>query len=120
MFRRVSRPRLEPAENPDRRSRYHHSLINVEYDLLRGSVDVGLRFHEERNAENLLLTGNRVEFTDNRWRHRLEVEPAISDVDTRREGHSLQLRHSGALHFKSRGPPLRLGRITTPTRSMPD
>jgi hypothetical protein len=82
MFRRVSRPRLEPIEKRNGRSRYRHSLMNVDYDLSRGSVAAGLRLHDERNSENLLLTGNRVEFTHHRRRHRLEVEPAISDVDT--------------------------------------
>lgn len=51
--------------------------MNVEYGLLRGSVAAGLRFHDERNSENLLLTGNRVEFTHHGRRHWLEVEPAI-------------------------------------------
>jgi hypothetical protein len=122
MFRRVSRPRLEPIEKRNGRSRYRHSLMNVDYDLSRGSVAAGLRLHDERNSENLLLTGNRVEFTHHRRRHRLEVEPAISDVDTLHDGHRLKLRHSGDLHFKSRGRPLRLGRITytysIDTRSM--
>jgi hypothetical protein len=112
IFRRVSRPRLEPIEKRDRRSRYRHSLMNIEYDLWRGSVAAGLRFHDERNSENLLLTGNRVEFTHQQRRHRLEVEPAINDVDTRHDGHSLKLRHSGDLSFKSYGRPLQLGRIT--------
>ncbi len=86
--------------------------MNLEYDLSRGSVAAGLRFHDERNSENLLLAGNRVEFTHLRRRYRLDVEPAISDIDAQQDGHSLMLRHSGDLHFKSRGRVLRLGRIT--------
>jgi hypothetical protein len=112
IFRRVSRPRLEPIDERDGRSRYRHSLMNVEYDRSRGSLAAGLRFHDERNSENLLLTGNRVEFTHHGRRHRMAVEPAISEVDARHDGYSLKLRHSGELHFKSRGRPLRLGRIT--------
>ena len=112
IFRRVSPPRLEPIEKRDMLSRYRHSLMNIEYDLSRGAVAAGLRFHDERNSENLLLAGNRVEFTYFRRRYRLDVEPAISDVDARQDGHRLILRHSGDLHFKSRGRLLRLGRIT--------
>jgi hypothetical protein len=112
IFRRVSPPRLEPIEKREARSRYRHSLMDIEYDLSRGVVAAGLRFHDERNSENLLLTGNRVEFTHLFRRYRLEVEPAISDTDVQQQGHSLTLRHSGDLHFKSRGRPLRLGRIT--------
>jgi len=112
IFRRVSPPRLEPIEKQDSRSRYRHSLMNVEYDLSRGSVAAGLRFHDERNSENLLLGGNRVEFTHLRRHYRLDVEPAISDVAARQDGYRLLLRHSGDLHFKSRGRLVRLGRIT--------
>jgi hypothetical protein len=112
IFRRVSPPRLEPLEKREGRSRYRHSLMDIEYDLPRGVVAAGLRFHDERNSENLLLTGNRVEFTHRRRRYRLEVEPAISDAHAQQQGHSLTLRHSGDLHFTSRGKPLRLGRIT--------
>jgi hypothetical protein len=112
IFRRVSPPRLEPLEKREGRSRYRHSLMDIEYDLSRGVVAAGLRFHDERNSENLLLTGNRVEFTHRRRHYRLEVEPAISDAHAQQQGHSLTLRHSGDLHFTSRGKPLRLGRIT--------
>ena len=112
IFRRVSPPRLEPIEKQDSRSRYRHSLMNVEYDLSRGSVAAGLRFHDERNSENLLLGGNRVEFTHLRRHYRLDVEPAISDVAARQDGYRLLLCHSGDLHFKSRGRLVRLGRIT--------
>jgi hypothetical protein len=112
IFRRVSPPRLELIEKRDTRSRYRHSLMNVEYDLSRGLVAAGLRFHDERNSENLLLGGNRVEFTHLRRHYRLDVEPAISDVDARQDGYRLLLRHFGDLHFKSGGRLVRLGRIT--------
>jgi hypothetical protein len=112
IFRRVSPPRLEPIEKQGTRSRYRHSLMNVEFDLSRGSFAAGLRFHDERNSENLLLTGNRVEFIHRRRHYRLNVESAIDNIDAQREGNSLRLRHSGDLHFKSRGRRLWLGRIT--------
>jgi hypothetical protein len=122
IFRRVSPPRLEPAETQGTLSGYRHSLMDVKYDLARGEVIAGLRFHDERNRDNLLMTSNYVEFTYHRHRFKLGVEPAISDVDARQHGHTLRLRHSGDLHFESRRKRLRLGRIgytyTIDARSM--
>ena len=122
IFRRVSPPRLERLEKQGAISSYRHSLMNIKYDLTRGAIIAGLRFHDERNSDHLLLTGNRVEFTYRRRRFRLSVEPAISDIDAKQDGHTLRLRHSGDLHFKSRWKPIRLGRIaysyTIDARSM--
>ena len=112
IFRRVSPPRLEPVEKQGTLSSYRHSLMDVKYDLSRGEVIAGLRFHDERNRDNLFLTGNYVEFTYHRRRFKLGVEPAISDVDAKQDGHALRLRHSGELHFRARRKQLRLGRIT--------
>jgi len=112
IFRRVSPPRLEPAEKHGAISSYCHSLMSIKYDLTQGAIIAGLRFHDERNSDHLLLTGNRVEFTYRRRRFSLRVEPAISDVDAKQDGHTLRLRHSSDLHFKPRGKELRLGRIT--------
>ena len=112
IFRRVSPPRLEPTDKQSMLSGYCHSLMDLKYDLSRGEIIAGLRFHDERNRDNLLMTGNYVEFTYHRRRFKLSVEPAISDVDAKQEGHALRLRHSGDLHFKSRRNQLQLGRIT--------
>jgi hypothetical protein len=122
IFRRVSPPRLEPTEKQGTLSGYRHSLMDVKYDLSRGEVIAGLRFHDERNRDNLLMTGNYVEFTYHRRRFKLGVEPAISDVDARQHRHTLRLWHSGDLHFESGGKRLRFGRIgytyTIDARSM--
>jgi hypothetical protein len=122
IFRRVSPPRLEPAEKQGARSGYRHSFMDVTYDLARGEVIAGLRFHDERNRDNLLLTGNYVEFTYHRRRFKLGVEPAIGNVDASQHGHTLTLCHSGDLHFEARRKRLRLGRIgytyTIDARSM--
>jgi len=122
IFRRVSAPRLESAKKQGTLNGYRHSLMDVKYDLSRGEVIAGLRFHDERNRDNLLLTGNYVEFTYHRRRFKMGVEPAISDVDARQHGHTLRLWHSGDLHFESRRKQLRLGRIaytyTIDARSM--
>jgi hypothetical protein len=111
IFRRVSPLRLEPADKQGRLSGYCHSLMDVKYDLSRGEVIAGLRFHDERNRDNLLMTGNYVEFTHYRRRFKLRVEPAISDIDAIQRGHTLKLSHYGDLHFESRRKQLRLGRI---------
>ena len=122
IFRRVSPPRLDPTEKQGALSGYRHSLLGIKYDLSRGEVFASLRFHDERNRDNLLMTGNYVEFTYHRRRFKLGVEPAISDVDAKQHGHALRLRHSGDLHFEARRRRLRLGRIayayTIDARSM--
>jgi hypothetical protein len=122
IFRRVSPLRLEPTDKQETLSGYCHSLMDVKYDLSRGEVIAGLRFHDERNRDNLLMTGNYVEFTHHRHRFKLKVEPAISDIDARQRGHTLKLCHYGDLHFESRRKQLRLGRIgytyTIDARSM--
>jgi len=122
IFRRVSPLRLDLTDKQGRLSGYCHSLMDVKYDLSRGEVIAGLRFHDERNRDNLLLTGNYVEFTHHRRRFKLRVEPAISDIDARQRGHTLKLCHYGDLHFESRRKQLRLGRIgytyTIDARSM--
>ena len=102
IFRRVSPPRLEPMGMQGGLTGYRHSLMSVKYDLSQGVVMAALRFHDERNSDHLLLTGNRVEFTYRRRRYRLNVEPAIGDVGADQDGHTLRLHHSSDLHFKSR------------------
>jgi hypothetical protein len=112
IFRRVSPPRLEPTQEQGALGGHRHSLMDVKYDLSRGEVIAGLRFHDERSSDNLLLAGNYVEFTYHRRRFRLDVEPAISDADAKQDAQTLRLRHSGDLHFESRRNRVRLGRIT--------
>jgi hypothetical protein len=89
-----------------------HSLMHVRRDLPRGMVAVGVRFHDIRTADNLLLSGNRVTFTHNGRRYALDVEDAIVDVDDVEQGPTLTLRHSSELVFKPRSAPQRLGRIS--------
>ena len=111
IFRRVSPPRLEPADSRGALGGYYHSLMDVRYDLSRGEVTAGLRFHDERNRDNLLLSGNYVEFSYHRRRFKVRVEPAISDIEASQHGQTLILRHCGDLYFKSSRKQLRLGRI---------
>lgn len=112
IFRRLSTPQLTPTEGDSTVGAYRHSLLNIQYDLRRGGIVVGMRFHDERNFDNLLLCGNSVEFTYENRRFVLPVEPAISDGEAAQNGHVLTLRHSGDLHFSPKRQSLRAGRIT--------
>jgi hypothetical protein len=122
MFRRLSAPRLELAEVKGADTRYTHSLMHVSYNLARGLVVIGIRFHDIRTAYNLPLTGNRVEFSYEGRRFTLPVEEAISESDAVHDGHALRLRHTSELHFTPRKQKLKLGRIsyvyTISSRSM--
>jgi hypothetical protein len=112
IFRRVSGPRLEPAGREGSIATYLHSLMRLKFDMSRGAVAAGVRFHDERTHDNLWLTGNRVEFVYRGRQFRLDVETAISNVDAVQEGHKLRLRHSSDLYFTPRWKSLRLGQLT--------
>jgi hypothetical protein len=112
IFRRVSGPRLEPTSKEGTVSSYLHSLMRLKYDLSRGAVAVGVRFHDERTHDNVWLTGNHVEFTYRRRRFKLNVESAITDANPAQDGHTLRLRHSSDLYFTPRWRQLRLGQLT--------
>jgi hypothetical protein len=122
MFRRISTPRLELITDPNGETRYIHSLMHGRYDLQRGIVVAGIRFHDVRTADNLLLSDNTVEFTYNGRRFILDVEDAITAVEATQQGHVLTLRHSSELYFKPGRFTVRLGRIdyiyTIDARSM--
>jgi hypothetical protein len=116
MFRRVSSPRLErgggQGEGLKTGTHHIHSLMHVRRDLPHGMVVVGVRFHDNRTADNLLLTGNSVSFAHNGRRYALDIEPAIREVEAVEEGLTLTLRHASELFFKPRFTNRRLGRMT--------
>jgi hypothetical protein len=122
MFRRVSTPRLEQSAAANGETRFIHSLMHGRYDLRRGIVGAGIRFHDVRTADNLMLSNNTVEFTYKGRPFILDVEDAITAVEATQQGHVLTLRHSGELFFKPRWFTIRLGRIdyvyTIDARSM--
>ena len=72
IFRRVGAPLLEPLGTGET-SPYRHSLMRIRCDLGQGAVVAGLRFHDERNADNLLLGGNYVAFTYRGRRRKIPV-----------------------------------------------
>jgi len=112
IFRRISSPRLEPTAKDGDFSGYLHSLMQLQFDLSRGDVAAGVRFHDERTLNSLHLTGNRVEFTHRRRRFRLNIESAINNTDIAQEGNALRLRYSSDLYFTPRWRRLRLGELT--------
>ncbi len=112
IFRRVSAPRLLLTGQNGNEASYYHSLMHLRCDLSRGAVMAGIRFHDKRTADNLLLHTNCVEFTSKGRKYTLPVETAIDDVATVLDGYRLKLRHSGDLYFRPRRKDQRVGRIS--------
>jgi hypothetical protein len=112
MFRRVSTPRLEPTGQHGTATSYYHSLMHLRCDLQHGYVVAGVRFHDNRTADNLLLCANCVDFTYKGRGYSINVENSIDTVDTEHKHHTLILRHSGDLYFKPQWRTIRLGRVT--------
>src|SRR3954471_16682242 len=73
IFRRVSMPRLEAAGRTDQLDTYVHSLMHLRCDLQHGAIAAGIRFHDGRTADNVLLTGNMVWFSHKGRRFRVDV-----------------------------------------------
>src|SRR5262249_49743918 len=112
IFRRVANPRLELLGKQGPISHYLHSLMQVKCDLSRGMVLAGVRFHDERPSEHLLLADSFVEFNYRGHGFKVAINKAIDRVGAERDGHRLVLRHSGELHFDWRWRTRRLGRMT--------
>ena len=73
IFRRMSAPRLEAIASTGSKQCYRHSLMRISFDHRDGTVDAGLRFHDERDGDNLSLCDNYVEFTYRSCRFRIPV-----------------------------------------------
>jgi hypothetical protein len=112
IFRRVSTPRLLLTGQNGTEASYYHSLMHLRSDLPRGVVMAGIRFHDDRTADNLLLHTNCVEFTYRGRPYTVPVEAAIDQAGTVLDGHRLELRYSADLYFKPRRRDLRVGRIS--------
>jgi len=112
VFRRFSLPRLEPAGQEGAELRFHHSLMHLRCNLQMGAVVAGIRFHDDRTANNVLLSANSVEFSHRGRRFTLDVAAAIEQVDVSQHGNILVLRHCSELRFKPRLSEMRLGRVT--------
>ncbi len=112
IFRRVSTPRLLLTGQRGSEAGYYHSLMHLRCDLPRGVVMAGIRFHDNRTADNLLLHTNCVEFAYRGQRYSVPVEDRIDKVASTLDGHRLALHFSGDLYFKPRRREIRVGRIS--------
>src|SRR5215208_8348246 len=63
IFRRVGMPRLLRMAQTGSEASFYHTMMHLRCDLPRGVVVAGIRFHDDRTADNLLLSANCVEFT---------------------------------------------------------
>lgn len=77
IFRRISEPRLETAGRDGEAISYYHSLMHLRCDLAHGYVVAGVRFHDNRTADNVLLSANNVVFNYKRKSYSTNVETAI-------------------------------------------
>lgn len=112
IFRRISEPRLEATGRDGEAISYYHSLMHLRYDLAHGYVVAGVRFHDNRTADNLLLSANSVIFKYKNKSYSINVEAAIDSHNASQQGHSLTLRHSSDLYFKPSWRRMRLGRVS--------
>lgn len=110
VFRRVSTPRLDALGTTGNIASYRHSLLSLRHDLAAGAVAVGVRFHDERSVESLILHGNYVEFTYRGKRVRRPV--GAGDTQSEREGNLLRLRHSAEVTLGDVWRRARLGKIS--------
>ena len=100
IFRQLSAPRLQLVAQDGTTASYYHSLMHLRFDLPHGYVVAGMRFHDNRTADNLLLCANCVDFTYKGQSYSVNVEKAIDSVETTLKGNILTLSHSGDLYFK--------------------
>ncbi|WP_157033697.1 glycoside hydrolase family protein [Belnapia moabensis] len=112
IFRRTGHARLEQAQRDGGRARFIHTFLHVECDLPAGSVTIGTRFHDGRDARNVILTGNYVHFVHDGVFFSLDVEDAISGWDIEQDAGRLRLSHRSELTFLHGGRRLRLGQLT--------
>ncbi|HEX3952478.1 MAG TPA: hypothetical protein VHW90_02825 [Stellaceae bacterium] len=112
ILRRVSTPRLLLTEQNGSETSYYHSLMHLRCDLPRGVMMAGIRFHDNRTADNLLLHTNCVEFTYRKQKYSVPIEEAIDDTNTVLDGHRLELRFAAELFFMPRRTRMRIGRVT--------
>ena len=101
IFRRMSAPRLQAIASTGPKLRYRHSLMRISFDQRDGSVVAGIRFHDERDGENLSLCGNYVEFTYRGCRFKIPVPANGGASHAEQRGQTLRLRFSCKLHFTS-------------------
>lgn len=111
LFRRIAAPRLDLVSTEGSISAYRHSMMRLRCDLTQGAVVAGIRFHDERSAENLLLGGNYVAFTYRGRRFKQPVATGGAIRHAEPEGALLRLRHGADVALGSGWRRRRLGEI---------
>lgn len=111
IFRRVSAPRLERAGSSGGITRYRHSLLRLGHDPAQGAVAAGIRFHDERDGDNLTLCGNYVEFSHRSRRYREPVPTNGGNAAAEQRGHVLRLHIAAEVNFASGWRRRRLGTL---------
>ena len=100
IFRRLAGSRLQQVSRDGGAARFVHSLMNISCDLARGSVGLGMRFHDGRTASNVLMTGNYVSFLYRGRSYVVDVEDAISGYDVALDADRLILSWQSELSFR--------------------
>ena len=113
IFRRLARNRLIQLERDGGRARFVHSLLDIDCDLARGAVTLGMRFHDGRDARNITLTGNYVGFRYRDRNYAIDVEDGIVAHAIDLGDDRLSLSFEAELSFRPHrfASPLRLGRV---------
>ncbi len=111
IFRRTSHPRMLKLSNTAEAAAYTHAFLSVEADLRAGFVDVGMRFHDGRDARNLRIGGHRIAFTAGGRRQEIAVAEALTGGEAREEPGGLTVALTGEVSWRSWGRPRRLGAL---------
>jgi hypothetical protein len=88
IFRRLAAPRMEVRRNEGGVGDFLHSFMNIQCDLPKGIVSLGMRFHDGRTSRNVTMTGNYV-----RFQHRSKVYTV--DVETNIFSHDIETTPGG-------------------------
>ncbi len=113
IFRRLARNRLLRLEQDGGRARFVHSLLDIDCDLARGMVTLGMRFHDGRDARNITFTGNYVAFRYRDKNYAIDVEEGIVAHAIDLSDDRLVLTFEAELSFRPNrfGSTLRVGRV---------
>jgi hypothetical protein len=121
IFRRVSHPRLERMTAEGGRTSFRHGLLQIEAELARGRIGVGMRFHDGRDSESLILGGHRVTCTLAGKRQTLVAEEPAEPLEPQLKDGVLVLGHRQELHGSAGwGRSRRLGTLTCTARFRAD
>lgn len=122
IFRRISAPQLNLTGKEGNVISYRHSLMQLKHNTLSGDIAAGIRFHDERNTDNLTFSGNYVEFTYRARRFKIMIENFVSAIKSDINNNNLKLQQVADLHFTYFWTSIYLGRIIytyeVDTRSM--